>query len=193
LCGCFSRTISRQCIPVSIDQKDFRLWRLQVTLCAAKLGARLELYNEKGRHGGICLLQFITRRSTNLGIGAEYASRKCARIIPKADPESSKSVMGQTEIAGTPVFPTVQRLHGRDLQNAVKMTFAKGAALETFRSMSIPASTECQRSIDIHEATRSMIGLEDRIRAFQLRSTRPRPRGKPKPRRASKQAGRLAA
>jgi hypothetical protein len=98
---------------------------LQVTLSAAKIGARVGAVREKARPGGICLC--IDRREDKgtWGLAREDARQSAAKSYTR-HPE----IVEEWKWMETPVW-----CHGgivgtgETYKNVVKMTFAKGAAL----------------------------------------------------------------
>ena len=80
--------------PPVEPEEAFHLRRLQVTLSAAKLGARVGAAYEKTRRGGSLPLHESTRRSWNLGTGAGRCWRKCAKSYTRQTLRSSKSGSG---------------------------------------------------------------------------------------------------
>src|ERR1700722_16005398 len=82
-------------------RRGFHLRRVQVTLSATKLGARVGAVHEKARPGGICL--GINRREINeLGDWRGKTSRKCAKLY-----SSRRGVPDRTRFA--PITSAVRR------------------------------------------------------------------------------------
>ena len=118
---------------------------------------------------------FIDAKINELGDWRGKTLAKVRRIIHEADPEMVEEVKWM----GTPVF-----CHGgivctaETYKNAVKMTFAKGAALEDPSGL-FNSSLEgnVRRAIDIHEVDKvHEAALKDLIRAAVLLNLKPKPR-----------------
>ena len=130
------------------------------------------------------------RRSRSLATGAARRSRECANSYTRQTLRLSKSGSGWA----TPVWSHGGIVcTGETYKNVVKMTFAKGAALkDPSRLFNSSLDGNVRRAIDIHEGDKvDEAALKDLIRAavaLNLDSKR-----KPKPRRASQQALRLAS
>ncbi len=130
---------------------------------------------------------FIDEKIKELGDWRGKTLAKVREIIHKADPEIVEEWkwMKPTN-PGTPVFSHVGIVcTGETYKNVVKMTFAKGAALEDpsglFNS-SLDGNT--RRAIDIHEGDKvDEAALKDLICAAVALNLKGK--SKPKPRRAS--------
>ncbi|HEY2912618.1 MAG TPA: DUF1801 domain-containing protein [Candidatus Angelobacter sp.] len=139
---------------------------------------------------------FIDAKINELGDWRGKTLAKVRQIIHQADPEIVEEVKwAKATNPGTPVFS-----HGgivctaETYKNAVKMTFAKGAALKDPSGL-FNSSLEgnVRRAIDIHEGEKiDEAALKDLIRAavaLNLRGkTKSKPKANPKlkPRRASR-------
>jgi hypothetical protein len=162
------------------------LRRLQVTLSAAKLGARVGATHEKARPGGICLCNDRREDQETWGLAREDA-REVREIIHEADPEiveEWKWVKPTTP--GTPVWSHGGIVcTGETYKNIVKMTFAKGAALKDPSGLfNSSLDGNVRRAIDIHEDDKvDEAALKDLIRAAVALNLKGK--SKPKPRRAS--------
>ncbi len=112
---------------------------------------------------------------------------KVRAIIHKADPE----IVEEWKWMGTPVFSHGGIVcTGETYKNVVKMTFAKGAALEDPSGLfNSSLDGNVRRAIDIHEGEKiNEAALKDLIRAavaLNLKSKAKSSKPKPKPRRAS--------
>src|SRR5207244_4505664 len=132
--------------------------RLQVTLSATRLVARVESVHERDRPDGICLcihpLCIDRRKIKELGDWRGKTLAKVREIIHQADPEIVEEWKWvKPTHPGTPVFS-----HGgiictaETYKNVVKMTFAKGAALkDPSRLFNSSLEGSVRRAIDIHE------------------------------------------
>ena len=154
---------------------------MQVTLSAAKIGARVGAVHEKARPGGICLC--INRREDQgtWGLAREDA-RESAQIVHEADPE----IVEEWKWMGTPVWSHGGIVcTGETYKNVVKMTFAKGAALQDPSGLfNSSLDGNVRRAIDIHEGDKvDEAALKDLIRAAVALNLKGK--SKPKPRRAS--------
>ncbi len=129
---------------------------------------------------------------------------KVRAIIHAADPEIVEEwKWAKATSPGTPVFSHGGIVcTGETYKNVVKMTFAKGAALQDPSGLfNSSLDGNVRRAIDIHEGDRvDEASLKDLIRAavaLNLKGKsqpKPKPKPKPKPRRASsKRAGRRNA
>jgi hypothetical protein len=112
---------------------------------------------------------------------------KLRKIIHQADPE----ILEEWKWRGTPVFSHGGIVcTGETYKNAVKMTFAKGAALQDPSGLfNSSLDGNVRRAIDIHEGDKvDEAALKDLIRAAVALNLQGK--SKPKPRRASsKRAG----
>src|ERR1700754_476335 len=128
---------------------------------------------------------FIDAKINELGDGRGKTLAKVRAIIHKADPEIVEEwKWAKTTSPGTPVFSHGGIVcTGETYKSAVKMTFAKGAALKDPSGL-FNASLEgnVRRAIDIHEGDQvDEAALKDLIRAAVALNLK----GPPKPRRAS--------
>ena len=125
---------------------------------------------------------FIDAKINELGDWRGKMLAKVRAIIHKADPE----IVEEWKFMGTPVFSHGGIVcTGETYKNVVKMTFAKGAALEDPSGLfNSSLDGNVRRAIDIHEGEKvDEAALKDLIRAavaLNLES-----KSKPKPRRAS--------
>ena len=134
----------------------------------------------------------IDEKIKELGDWRGKTLAKVREIIHAADPE----IVEEWKWRGTPVWSHGGIVcTGETYKKVVKMTFAKGAALEDPSSLfNSSLSGNVRRAIDIHEGDKiDEAGLKDLIRAAVAinltRKSQPRygtVRGKPKPRRASR-------
>jgi hypothetical protein len=115
---------------------------------------------------------------------------KVRAIIHEADPEIVEEWKWvKATSPGTPVFSHGGIVcTGETYKNAVKMTFAKGAALKDPKGLfNSSLDGNVRRAIDIHEGDKiDEAGLNDLIRAAVALNLKGKTRPKPKPRRASK-------
>jgi hypothetical protein len=135
---------------------------------------------------------FIDARINELGDWRGKMLAKVRAIIHKADPE----IVEEWKFMGTPVFSHGGIVcTGETYKNVVKMTFAKGAALEDPAGL-FNSSLEgnVRRAIDIHEGEKiDEAALKDLIRSavalnLELKAmskTKGTTKPKPKPPRAS--------
>jgi hypothetical protein len=131
---------------------------------------------------------FIDSRINELGDWRGKTLAKVRAIIHKADPE----IVEEWKWMGTPVFSHGGIVcTGETYKNVVKMTFAKGAALEDPSGLfNSSLDGNVRRAIDIHEGERiNEAALKDLIRAavalnLELKALRQR-KPQPKPHRAS--------
>jgi hypothetical protein len=125
---------------------------------------------------------FIDAKINELGDWRGKMLAKMRRIIHAADPE----IVEEWKWMGTPVFSHGGIVcTGETYKNVVKLTFAKGAALEDPSGL-FNSSLEgnVRRAIDIHEGDKvDEAALKDLIRAAVALNLEGK--GKPKPRRAS--------
>jgi hypothetical protein len=134
---------------------------------------------------------FIDAKINELGDWRGKMLAKVRAIIHKADPE----IVEEWKWMGTPVFSHGGIVcTGETYKNVVKMTFAKGAALEDPAGLfNSSLDGNVRRAIDIHEGEKvDEAALKELIRAavaLNLES-KAKAKPKPKPRRASsRQAG----
>src|ERR1700691_6213101 len=108
---------------------------------------------------------------------------KLRKIIHQADPE----IVEEWKWRGTPVFSHAGIVcTGETYKNAVKMTFARGAALKDPSGLfNSSLDGNVRRAIDIHEGDKvDVAALKDLIRAAVALNLEVK--GKPKPRRRGK-------
>jgi hypothetical protein len=113
---------------------------------------------------------------------------KVRAIIHKADPE----IVEEWKWMGTPVFSHGGIVcTGETYKNVVKMTFAKGAALEDPSGLfNSSLDGNVRRAIDIHEGEKvDEAALKDLIRAAVALNLDLKDKSKPKPQRASSKRG----
>jgi hypothetical protein len=155
--------------------------RLQVTLSAAKLGARVKAVHERAI-AVESASAFIDEKIKQLGDWRGKTLAKVRGIIHEVDPE----IVEEWKWRGTPTW-----YHGgivctgETYKNVVKLTFAKGAALKDPSGLfNSSLDGNVRRAIDIHEDDKlNEAALKDLIRAavaLNLKS-----KSKPKLRRAS--------
>src|SRR5882762_7736507 len=130
---------------------------------------------------------FIDEKIKQLGDWRGKTLAKVREIIHEADPEIVEEWKWvKTTSPGTPVFSHGGIVcTGETYKNAVKMTFAKGAALKDPSGLfNSSLDGNVRRAIDIHEGDKvDEAALKDLIRgavALNLKG-----KSKPKPRRAS--------
>ena len=140
----------------------------------------------------------IDQKIKELGDWRGKTLAKVREIIHAADPEIVEEVKwAKKGSSGTPVFSHGGIVcTGETYKNAVKLTFAKGAALPDPSGLfNSSLDGNVRRAIDIHEGDKiNEAALKALIRAAValnlLGKTRPKPERKSKPRRASnKRAG----
>jgi hypothetical protein len=119
-----------------------------------------------------------------LETGVGRRSRKSASIIHKADPE----IVEEWKWMGTPVFSHGGIVcTGETYKSVVKLTFAKGAALQDPSGLfNSSLDGNVRRAIDIHESEKiDEAALKDLIRAavalnLELKAmTKPKPKPRP--------------
>src|SRR6266852_4823469 len=187
------------------NQKRLPLRRLQVTLSAAKLGARVGAVHERtvpveSASAFISASALIDDKIKQLGDWRGKTFAQVRDIIHKADPEIIEEwKWAKATSPGTPVFSHGGIVcTGETYKNVVKMTFAKGAALQDPSSLfNSSLDGNVRRAIDIHEGDKvdeaALKGLIRAAVALNLKG-KSQPKPKPKPRRASsKRAGRRNA
>jgi hypothetical protein len=134
-----------------------------------------------------CASAFIDAKINELGDWRGKTLAKVRKLIHEADPE----IVEEWKFMGTPVF-----YHGgivctgETYKNVVKMTFAKGAALEDPSGLfNSSLDGNVRRAIDIHEGNKiDEAALKDLIRAavaLNLEMLNLKSKTKPKPRRTS--------
>jgi hypothetical protein len=127
----------------------------------------------------------IDDRIKELGDWRGKMLAKLRKLIHQADPE----IVEEWKWMGTPVFSHGGIVcTGETYKSVVKMTFAKGAALQDpSRLFNSSLDGNVRRAIDIHEGDKvDEAALKDLIRAAVALNLEGK--GKPKPRRASKRA-----
>jgi hypothetical protein len=132
----------------------------------------------------------IDERIKQLGDWRGKMLAKVRGIIHEADPE----IVEEWKWMGTPVFSHGGIVcTGETYKNVVKLTFAKGAALQDPSGLfNSSLDGNVRRAIDIHEGEKiNEAALKNLIRAaVALNLKVPKGKSKPKPRRAStKRAG----
>jgi len=124
---------------------------------------------------------FIDERIKELGDWRGKTLAKVRTVIHQADPE----IVEECKWRGTPVFSHGGIVcTGETYKNVVKLTFAKGAALEDpSRLFNSSLDGNVRRAIDIHEGDKlDVAALKDLIRAAVALNLDGK--SKPKPRRA---------
>jgi hypothetical protein len=130
---------------------------------------------------------FIDAKINELGDWRGKMLAKVRAIIHKADPE----IVEEVKWMGTPVFSHGGIVcTGETYKSAVKLTFAKGAALEDPASLfNSSLDGNVRRAIDIHEGEKiDEAALKDLIRAavgHNLELLKAKSKPKPKPRATS--------
>jgi hypothetical protein len=123
---------------------------------------------------------FIDAKINELGDWRGKTLAKVRAIIHKADPE----IVEEWKWMGTPVFSHGGIVcTGESYKTVVKMTFAKGAALEDPSGL-FNSSLEgnVRRAIDIHEGDKvDEAALKDLIRAAVALNLKAKSQSKPKP------------
>jgi hypothetical protein len=137
---------------------------------------------------------FIDEKIKQLGDWRGKTLAKVRDIIHKADPEIVEEwKWAKATSPGTPVFSHGGIVcTGETYKNAVKMTFAKGAALkDPARLFNSSLEGNVRRAIDIHEGEKiNEAALKDLIRAAVALNLKGQSKSKPKPRRANSKAAR---
>ncbi|MFZ3210999.1 MAG: DUF1801 domain-containing protein [Terriglobales bacterium] len=133
----------------------------------------------------------IDEKIKELGDWRGKTLAKVREIVHQADPEIVEEwKWAKATSPGTPVWSHGGIVcTGETYKNVVKMTFAKGAALQDSSGL-FNSSLEgnARRAIDIHEGDKvDEAALKDLIRAAVALNLRGRSKPKPKPRRASRQ------
>jgi len=172
--------------PLSREETSLQpLAEVQIRLSAAKIDARVRTYMKKPVPVESASA-FIDQKIKQLGDWRGKTLAKVREIIHQADPE----IVEEWKWRGTPVFSHGGIVcTGETYKNAVKMTFAKGAALkDPARLFNSSLDGNVRRAIDIHEGDKiNEAALKDLIRAAValnlMASSRTKP--KPKPRRPS--------
>ncbi len=134
---------------------------------------------------------FIDEKIKELGDWRGKTLAKVRDIIHKADPEIIEEwKWAKATSPGTPVFSHGGIVcTGETYKNVVKMTFARGAALQDPSGLfNSSLDGNVRRAIDIHEGDKvDAVALKDLIRAAVALNLKGKnkPKPKPKPRRAS--------
>jgi hypothetical protein len=133
---------------------------------------------------------FIDEKIKELGDWRGKMLAKVRKIIHEADPE----IVEEWKWMGTPVWSHGGLVcTGETYKNVVKMTFSRGAALKDPSGLfNSSLDGNARRAIDIHEGDKvDEAALKDLIRAAVAlnlkgqRQTKPKPKSKPRTRRAS--------
>src|SRR3981081_1938163 len=131
---------------------------------------------------------FIDEKIKELGDWRGKTLAKVRDIIHKADPEIVEEWKWvKATSPGTPVFSHAGIVcTGETYKNAVKMTFAKGAALkDPYGLFNSSLDGNVRRAIDIHEGDKvNEAALKDLIRAAVALNLDLKAKSKPKPPRA---------
>jgi len=131
---------------------------------------------------------FIDERINNLGDWRGKTLAKVRQLIHEADPEIvEERKWAKATSPGVPVFSRGGIVcTGETYKNAVKLTFAKGAALkDPARLFNSSLEGNVRRAIDIHEGDKiNEAALKDLIRAAVALNLKGKSESKPKPRRA---------
>ena len=132
---------------------------------------------------------FIDEKIKELGDWRGKMLAKVRDIVHKADPEIVEEwKWAKPTSPGTPVWSHGGiACTGETYKNAVKMTFAKGAALKNPAGLfNSSLDGNVRRAIDIHEGDKiDEAALKDLIRAAVALNLKGKNKPKPKPRRAS--------
>ena len=133
---------------------------------------------------------FIDQRIKELGDWRGKMLARVRTIIHEADPE----IVEEWKFMGTPVFSHSGIVcTGEAYKNVVKMTFAKGAALEDpSRLFNSSLDGNVRRAIDIHEGEkideaalkdliRAAVALNLKAKAKPQSKSQPKPKPKPRP------------
>jgi hypothetical protein len=123
---------------------------------------------------------FIDQKIKELGDWRGKTLAKVRAIIHKADPE----IVEEWKWMGTPVFSRGGIVcTGETYKNVVKMTFAKGAALEDPSGLfNSSLDGNVRRAIDIHEGDKvDEAALKDLIRAAVALNLELKAKSKPEP------------
>src|SRR6476620_4644215 len=122
---------------------------------------------------------FIDEKIKELGDWRGKMLAKVREIIHQADPE----IVEEWKWMGTPIFSHDGIVcTGETYKNAVKMTFAKGAALkDPSRLFNSSLDGNVRRAIDIHDGDKlDEAALKDLIRAAVVLNVNARGKSKPK-------------
>ena len=150
---------------------------LQVTPSAAKLGARVRLVQERAVPVESASA-FIDQKIKELGDWRGKMLAKLREIIHQADPE----IVEEWKWMGTPVWSHGGIIcTGETYKNVVKMTFAKGAALQDSSGLfNSSLDGNVRRAIDIHEGDKvDEAALKDLIRAAVALNLKAKSKTKP--------------
>jgi hypothetical protein len=132
---------------------------------------------------------YIDAKINQLGDWRGQMLAKVRGIIHEADPE----IVEEWKWMGTPIFSHGGIIcTGETYKNAVKMTFARGAALEDPSGLfNSSLDGNVRRAIDIHEGDKvDEAALKDLIRAAVALNLQTKTKPKPRPGRAAgKRAG----
>ena len=132
---------------------------------------------------------FIDEKIKELGDWRGKTLAKVRAIIHQADPEILEEwKCAKSTSPGTPVFSRGGIVcTGETYKNVVKMTFAKGAALQDPSGLfNSSLGGNVRRAIDIHEGDKiDEAALKDLIRAAVALNLKGKSKPKPKPRPAS--------
>jgi hypothetical protein len=123
---------------------------------------------------------FIDAKINELGDWRGKTLAKVRKIIHEAAPE----IVEEWKWMGTPVFSHGGIVcTGETYKNVVKMTFAKGAALQDPSGLfNSSLDGNVRRAIDIHEGDKiDEAALKDLIRAAVALNLNAKPKSKPKP------------
>jgi hypothetical protein len=159
--------------------------QLQVPLGASKLAAKVESVQEG--HSMESASAFIDEKIKELGDWRGKTLAKVRAIIHQADSEIVEEwKWAKATSPGTPVFSRGGIIcTGETYKNAVKMTFARGAALPDPSGLfNASLDGNVRRAIDIHEGDKiDEAALKDLIRAAVVLNLKGK--SKPKLQRAS--------
>jgi hypothetical protein len=132
---------------------------------------------------------FIDEKIKELGDWRGKTLAKVREIIHQADPEIVEEwKWAKSTSPGTPVFSHGGIVcTGETYKSVVKMTFAKGAALQDPSGLfNSSLDGNVRRAIDIHEGDKvNAVALKDLIRAAVALNLKGKSKPKPKPRPAS--------
>jgi hypothetical protein len=132
---------------------------------------------------------FIDAKINELGDWRGKTLAKVRAIIHKADPEIVEELKwAKSTSPGTPVFSHGGIVcTGETYKNAVKLTFARGAALKDPSGLfNSSLDGNVRRAIDIHEGDKvDEAALKDLIRAAVALNLNLKAKSRPKPPRAS--------
>jgi len=156
-------------------------------LSAAKIGARLKLHMKRPV-AAESAARFIDEKIKELGDWRGKTLAKVREIVHEADPE----IVEEWKWMGTPVWSHGGIVcTGETYKAVVKMTFAKGAALQDPSGL-FNSSLEgnVRRAIDIHEGDKvDEAALKDLIRAALALNLKGKSKPSPGERASGKRAG----